>query len=268
MPLFTFIAGYLMGYQIQNKKYDSFKSFAWKKVHRLLVPYILLGALMIILQPGVPYGWTGLIYGSPNHMWYCLMLFYCYILFFLITRYTKEWINTLLAMLSLCVILMYRNMWGVYFDWHLVGGFELVAYFYFWFWLGVKLFTYKDIFYSISGALAMGTLYVFTRGLSKEIAFIILLLLLCLLISRTWKFPEAIQHIIDRFAKCGFGIYVFHHLILWDASHINAVAKYVMPLCETHYILMPIGMFIIALGLSYILTELSLRTTVGKYLLA
>lgn len=268
MPLFTFIAGYLMGYQLKNKKYDSFKSFAWKKVHRLLVPYFILGALMVIIQPGVPYGWKGLIYGSPNHMWYCLMLFYCYILFYMISKYAKIWLNSLIAMLSLYINIKFADWGAIYHELHFIGGAEIAAYFYFWFWLGSTLYKHKYSLYSVSGVLVLFSIYMFTKGVSKEVAYVSLLLLLCLWISNTWKIPLNVQHFIERFAKCGFGIYVFHHLILWDASHINAVAKYIMPLCEIHYILMPISMFVITLGTSYLLTELSLRTKVGKYLLS
>ena len=63
MPLFTFIAGYLMGYQLENNKYEQFALFVKKKARRLLVPYILFGALMIIAQPGLG-EWRNLLYGN------------------------------------------------------------------------------------------------------------------------------------------------------------------------------------------------------------
>lgn len=267
MPLFVFIAGYLMGYQMQNKKYDNLWSFTKKKVHRLLIPYIVLGAIMVLLQPGIPYGWNGMLYGVPNHLWFCLMLFYCYMIFFLVERYAKDWIQTLLAMISLLICMKYGNMWALYRDYHLLGGVEFVGYFYFWFWFGTIVYKHNKVVVSMSGTIVFTVLYMFTHGIVKEIAFIFLLLIVASWIVNARKIPDAAKSIIERFAKYSFGIYVFHHLILWDVTHIDAISKYVLPLYETHCILMPIGMFIVALGLSYILTDLSLRTKIGKYIL-
>ena len=268
MPLFVFIAGYLMGFQKENKKYNDFRIFAKKKVHRLLIPYVILGALMVLLQPGIPDGWEGMLYGSPNHMWFCLMLFYCYILYYVMNQYTKEWMHTAVAIVSLGLILKYHSMWYIYSDIHIIGGFEIAAYFYFWFWFGACVYKTKDSLRSISAIIFIGAMWVMMKGTIREMAYVMFLLAVSIQIVRVWKMPEKVKNGLERIAKYSFGIYVFHHLILWDVIHVDIVSKYVLPLCETHYILMPIVMFIVAFGLSYILTGLSLQTKVGKYLLS
>lgn len=83
MPLFTFLAGYLFCYQYEEKgKYREFKGFLKSKVHRLLIPFLVIGSLMNLTMYGRSL--TEILYGQPNHLWYCLMLFYVYIVFWFI----------------------------------------------------------------------------------------------------------------------------------------------------------------------------------------
>lgn len=62
MPLFTFIAGYLLAYLMSIGKYVSTKEFLLKKVHRLLIPYVILGILMTVAQPNLTWGGGGIIW--------------------------------------------------------------------------------------------------------------------------------------------------------------------------------------------------------------
>lgn len=272
MPLFTFIAGYLMGYQIERKKYDTFNVFTRKKVHRLLIPYLILGALMIVLQPGIPGGWNGMIYGVPNHMWYCLMLFYCYMLFYIISNFTKEWVDVLVAMGSLALNMKYGSMWILYDKFHIIGGIELPIYFYFWFWLGSYIFKHRQEFFSITNAMLLLTVYLLARphvqAIFRNIAYILVLLQITYWLVHVTKWPEWVRKLFGSIAMCSFGIYVFHHLFLWDATHIDILSQYVLPLCSEHYVLMPIALTMVAFAMSWGVTALLLKTKTGKYLLA
>ena len=72
MPLFTFLAGYLFCYLFEEKgKYKEFKSFLISKINRLLIPFLVLGTLMNLTMYGKDR--VDILYGQPNHMWYCLI---------------------------------------------------------------------------------------------------------------------------------------------------------------------------------------------------
>lgn len=139
MPLFTILAGYLFHYLLIEKgKYCEFKPFLENKVNRLLIPFLVLGALMNLTQYGKHI--TDLLYGQPNHLWYCLMLFYVYIACWLTQKYLSERLNIVLCLISFCVItidgigaLSHRVIAGLYVPIYYYG------YFYFGFWFRKNL---------------------------------------------------------------------------------------------------------------------------------
>lgn len=271
MPLFTFIAGYLMGAQTMSNKYGDLKVFTKRKLQRLMIPYIVIGSIVIIAQGQGMAEWKGMLYGNPNHLWYCLMLFYCYIIFYVLSNYTKEWLNALTGIVSLLLILKYKSMWGIYDDCHLIGGLEIAAYFYFWFWIGAMIYKYREIVCTKSCFASALLLYIFTNAriypILREMAYHVLLLIVSMWFAQTWNMPEKVKTIISKVSKYSFGIYVFHHVILWDSIHIEVISQYLLPLYEKHDIIMPILMYVVAFGLSYALTDLSLRTKAGRFLL-
>lgn len=86
MPLFTFIAGYLFCFLLKEKgKYQRFKEFFINKTHRLLIPFLVLGSIINLCEYGKDI--VDLLYGTPNHLWYCLMLFYVFIAAWLANKY-------------------------------------------------------------------------------------------------------------------------------------------------------------------------------------
>lgn len=108
MPLFTFLAGYLFYYLHEVKgKYRDFREFFLNKVHRLLIPFLIIGSLMNLTMYGRRL--TEILYGQPNHLWYCLMLFYIYVLFWLIHNKLGNKLNMLCAFLSFCVVFYYGS---------------------------------------------------------------------------------------------------------------------------------------------------------------
>lgn len=108
MPLFTIIAGYLFCYLLNEKsKYAEFKGFVINKVHRLLIPFLVLGTIMNLSQYGK--NLVDLLYGQPNHLWYCLMLFYCFIICWLVEKKFSWKLNVVLMLFSFIVVLTGKN---------------------------------------------------------------------------------------------------------------------------------------------------------------
>lgn len=103
LPLFTFIAGYLFYFiRVEKKRYIQFEDFLLNKVHRLLIPFLILGTIINLLEYGKNF--IDVFYGLPNHLWYCLMLFYVYTMFWIIDRYMGNKWNLAMAIVSSCVV--------------------------------------------------------------------------------------------------------------------------------------------------------------------
>lgn len=271
MPLFVIIAGYLMKYQLIGNKYKDGRIFLRKKAHRLLMPYLVLGSILLLLQPGLN-DWKDMLYGMPNQMWFCLMLFYCYILFYALETKSPQWVSAIFASASLFLNMQYGNMGIVCDKLHLIGGMEIALYYYFYFWLGARVFDNWKSLYTLPSAMIILTVYCFANTLIKPVfktvAYIVLLMIIAYWFARNVNWPEWVNKVVDRVAKCSFGVYVFHHLILWDATHIDIFSQYTLPFFETHYIMAPIVAVVSTFVVSMLLTDMLLKTKIGRYLLS
>ena len=76
LNMFVFISGYLYGYlYIFRNKYRHPSEVIRNKVIRLLLPYCVWGAFMVVAFPW--YDWKDMLYGV-SHMWFLLMLFWVF----------------------------------------------------------------------------------------------------------------------------------------------------------------------------------------------
>ena len=269
MPLFTFLAGYLFYYQLQRGKYEEYKSFLKSKIHRLLIPYLILGSAIVYLK--YDYGKTliDVLYGVPNHMWYCLMLFYCYAIYWFVEKKLGSFANACLAVLSLAVYSRFNSMWELYESHQWVSGIEIAAYFYIFFYLGGMCYKYRDIlFKGWKSAMIFLLFYIFVK-----IPFVrIMSYMLCVFeianIASVYVTKSSIfTEIMQKIDACSMGIYVIHSILLWNISHWPPILKYTAPIFEGHYIIAPIVVVILVFIISCGLTDLLLKTKVGKFLL-
>jgi hypothetical protein len=90
-----------------------------------------------------------------------------------------------------------------------------------------------------------------------------LLLLGCVRLFVRYKLLKN-SEFIDKLGEYGFGIYVFHHWIAWNFVHLPEV----LPIMQNHYILFQMFFTLIVFILSYLVTALSLKSKVGRFLLA
>ena len=76
LNMFVFISGYLYGYlYIFRNKYRHPSEVIRNKVIRLLLPYCVWGAFMVVAFPW--YDWKDMLYGV-SHVWFLLMLFWVF----------------------------------------------------------------------------------------------------------------------------------------------------------------------------------------------
>lgn len=133
LEAFVFVSGYLFSFSYYTlKKNDTFLSFCWKKIKRLIIPSIIFSMVYFFLF----YQYSGvdvLIYRILNgcgHMWFLPMLFWCSIAGWIIIRINLNDVCKLflLAFLSMVVpdILPFRIGTAAIFMFYFYGG--VVAY--------------------------------------------------------------------------------------------------------------------------------------------
>ena len=272
MPLFTIIAGYLFCYLLNEKnKYAEFKGFVINKVHRLLIPFLVLGTIMNLSQYGK--NLVDLLYGQPNHLWYCLMLFYCFIICWLVEKKFSWKLNVVLMLFSFIVVLTGKN----YLSRLPLGLFQPV-YFYGFFYFGYlfrKLYVKKHlqnkafVFCSIAVYLAFCVKHSKYTQLPLALSHAILAFWLATSICnlKLVMNNKKINNVINVVSKYSFGIYVLHQWIIWNMTREPHLLAYTKPVLEQHYIFAPIIASVTIFFFCFVMTHFLCKTKVGRYFL-
>lgn len=275
MPLFTFISGFLFSFLIAKGKYGEFKLFLWNKTQRLIIPFFILGTLVTITSydryiSDIPWG-------EGSHLWFCAMLFWCFMIMWPVVKLTPERYNkeTLYLVLSLCIILQlyYGSNWtmefrlplglhnSLYFLGYFVAGYlfytmpKLIA------WLRKNIIFLAIIYIACCLVILLGLPVigkVCTLIHNYLYSFLLVALFSNCLLSNS-KGSEFVKNV----CKYSFGIYVFHEWISWNFCHIPLVKG----LINEHFIIFSVINFVCVFMLSYLITFLMMKTKIGKYLL-
>lgn len=265
MPLFTILAGYLFYYLFNEKgKYKEFKPYFFNKVNRLLIPFLVLGSVINLCEYGKNI--TDILYGTPNHLWYCLMLFYVYIVFWIVERYLGTKINFLLAIISI-VLVTYFGTGAL--SVRLLGGIFLPIYYYGYFFIGYIFRKYQGKLTDRKTVLLILAVSLYLSCSLLDISRLIVVIsvsyfILLYYIANTQRVKSIIgggkiSNVISVFSKYSFGIYVFHQWILWNLTREPHCLSIVKPLLETHYVTAPIILVITVFAVSWLLTHYSLK---------
>lgn len=272
MPLFTFMAGYLFCFLLKKKqKYQEFKPFLQNKVHRLLIPFLLLGALTNLTEVNRNF-LQDMFYGKPSHLWYCLMLFYCYIACWLIEKRGQKY-NIAAMCVSMAVVIA-KGKGGLALN--VPFGLFLPVYYYCYFYIGYLVFQYKENFlrlmkkYWMVVFLGYGALSILDKShliLIHSLSYISLLLFVfnsgganSVKLSQ----DKLLTRVLNSIAKCSMGIYVFHQWIIWNITRPEFLHDFI----HERYIIFPLLCWILIFMLSWLMTHLLTKyTRVGRYLL-
>lgn len=274
MPLFTFIAGYLFCFLLKEKgKYLRFKEFFINKTHRLLVPFLVLGAIINLCEYGKNI--VDLLYGTPNHLWYCLMLFYVFIAAWLASKYLRGGgLNLILMLLSFLVVCYGRGALSV----KIPLGLYLPLFYYGFFYAGFvfrerleqRFYDYK-ILIGLAFCIYVFSCMFYNRHMTLLLALsqIILLFVVSKWFCNTNFYSNSLklQKYIDVASKYSFGIYVLHQWIIWNMTREPHLLAYTKPMLEQHYVIAPIIASITIFSLCLVITCLLCKTKVGRYFL-
>lgn len=259
MPLFTAISGFVYAYLRSQGKYQNIKDFFKKKVKRLLIPYFIIGTLVVFTI--ADWNPISILYGDAHHLWYCAMLFWCFVFIRL-----YENVPSIVKFLMLAIGVVF-NFISIPNDFNILGFFTGAKFFPF-FILGYYLPSYLSklqvggakiiivliwMICVISAEFIGGNTFIFLRS-------IMFVLFLFAIVPTNIK----VGNFVTKISSYSFGIYVFHEWILWNVAHIDALHPFIIE----HQVLYPLIAFVLTLSISILLTKYSLKTKVGKFLLA
>lgn len=262
MPLFTMISGFVYCYlQKYEGKYNCKRELIKGKIKRLLFPYFIIGTIVVFTISD----WNpqSIIYGDAHHLWFCAMLFWCFL--------EIEFFEILPLWIKPVLILICIASGFVYYGYDILYAYRSLHYFPY-FLMGYYL---VDLLPLIQAKLAIRVVIVLFAVLMIGITFLNIKYISSLsFLTYTFIFPLSLfsivpinikpQKMVSLISTYSFGIYVFHEWFLWNIAHI----KYVQSLIIEHQIIYPIIMFVAIFFISTVLTHYSLKTKIGKYLLS
>lgn len=263
LPIFFVLAGYLYGYKRYMGGYNNFVKFIQKKFLRVIVPYILVGFLIVFVQKQPVYS---LLYGI-SHLWFLMTIFECYIAGRLIDGILKGGTKYKLLFLLFCFVLI--TIQGRY----SINIWELT----------IKQFCQYFPFYAIG--MILGSLNLNKQKLVREeVVVTICSLLIMIVIAVLFKIDGLLRifgliFVVSFFAlfrnfpninisaitisldKCSMGIYIVHHILIQEMNSINVFYN----LMAVNNILYPIIQFVVITAVSWLIVYILKKNSWGKY---
>ncbi len=284
LEAFVFISGYLFAFQrITLNKKTSFGALVVNKLKRLILPSAIFSILYFIIF----YSYHGLgnafysIFNGCGHMWFLPMLFWCFIGGWLLeqVKISDGWKLVFLICLNL--------FWPISLPLQISKATNYLVYFY----GGFVAYKHRDnILSSISHKhivwswVVFGIVFFIFRPLKETLTyeenatrFLNILIgfgcdacqliyaivgTIAFYITVLWYSQNhQIRPFIIKLASSCFGIYLFQQFILqglyYKTDFAAAVGPYWLPWCG----------FVIAAVISWLLSDLLLRTKTGKFLI-
>lgn len=278
LEAFTFISGYLFGFQLERKK-PTWWDMVATKLKRLIIPSIVFGIIYLFLFNiffGQNYNinWKDIIFrviAGAGHLWYLPMLFLCFLFTFILEKIK---INRKLKLAGLFLV-SFASVYRIPFDFNTV--FHYLPFFY----LGVYMYNnppqkvnvwrtvillslfaivlvavtiFRDFHSSLS--LWQKTILWYIKQLYATIGTLGIFFV-CIVLGKKRQPSNGIL----QFNACCFGIYIFHQFILVFLYYHSSIPA----LCGS-YLLPWIGLFL-SFSIAYVFTWLLRKTNPGKYLL-
>lgn len=276
MPLFTFISGFLFYFLFKEKgKYRDFLPFVTGKVKRLLVPFLFFGLLLPLSSIGYPdvlvFVRDKMLVGEGGHLWYCPMLFWCFIFAFVLLKINNKWLVAVFCALSLFLCCSYEFVWSLPFK--LPLGIGNACYYFVYFFAGGVVCNYRQALSQklvpkrwllLAAYVLVALVFRYFKPVLPFQAVLYALVLWVFVLYFSEKGKLAYSSRVASLSKMCFGVYIFHHWLAWNFTHFSGL----QPLFQQHYILFTVVLLFVVGGLSVLFTWLALKTRVGRLLLA
>lgn len=246
--------------------YDDTVKFIKGKWQRVLMPYIIVGAFLCLLQ----HRNIGQMLNGISHLWFLLTIFECYLFGRVVEpvlHMTEHKRQCLIAILILFIILAPYRLPSIRF-------------------LSLSQFVSYFPFYLIGMLASKVNFGIFAKYKSKMLTLIILLVLLFALqqvyikrglitvffgislvsmmfaYARLLNIPELPSWLISL-DKCSMGIYIVHHIIIQELITMGVFRS----LATDYYHIFPCVLFIVVTMTSWMITWATKKNRYSKYIL-
>lgn len=276
MPLFTFLAGYIFMYSLVSKSsYGDFSSFFKNKLKRLVIPFLVIGTMVCATAPerylvDIPFG-------EGSHLWYCMMLFWCFIISWVSHTKGNSKTDAFIYFASVLFATYSGSVWST--PVNLPVGLDNAFFYINYFIGGMYVYSYREkikeklsikllalllISYVIICGMYLGhTPYLaYAWTIIKPSLYILVLVVFVYILG--YKLSDAPNRTITTFSKYSFGIFVFHEWLSWDLYHFQPLYDVFTQAPILYAFIFTILDFIVSITL----THYCLKTRIGKFLLA
>lgn len=278
---FALISGYIFSFKMSSNNYDNYYTFVFKKIKRLIVPYVFIMFFWVLPISDYYFNFTTqeivnkyILAESPSQLWFLWMLFWVFVLSWPLYKYLMNHKYILLLTIAFC--------YGV----SIVGNYIIPNYFGIWtalsymptFWCGIIIRGKKlNWLKSIScwkWIIADIALCVFSNVISLDGNLILkladsFLILLTHIVGALMAF-FVLQHLAIKFEKIqdnnvfdilkkhSFTVYLLHQQIIYVCISIlnGKINPYIHVLV----------IFAIALCLSIIISQLLNKSKITSFL--
>lgn len=280
MPMFVFISGCIFSFQYEEKGYYhqllNYKGLVWKKVVRLIVPYVFWALLWVApylclmgYRPNVlGYLFHGIALSTDcAHLWYLLMLFICFILFQPLNLLLDYFKLPKFSILIIAAVLycLPDFKWMLYFQLHSTKIYFL------WFCLGYCFYIYrknilKYLLFLIPISLLLGFLLnenpeIMQVSFFKEWVMALAGILVFLYVSKIIPSVLLQNNLYKLISKNNFGIYLIHPILIYAIFYFAqhwSINPYL--LCVVTFVLV----MVLSIGISELLRKVNLGWAMGE----
>lgn len=289
LEIFALVSGYVFAYQsLVLKRSYRFLPFVWKKFKRLIIPMLVFGLVyyFCFLYDFSLFEWKEFVitlFSGCGHLWFLPMLFWCFLAIWTIDRFK---LSSWLTLLFLAGVTLLPP------PYHLPFGLSRLPHFVFYVYAGYFLWTKRKwliekclnkttiVFLWIAYVVlvivrnafmpeshgpmpliekaVIVTIPRFVNLLMSCFGVMALYLSVCMVTTKEAYRPK--QWVIDASGDC-YGVYVFHQFILVALYFFTPFVSLIHPL------LTPWVGFVVILTFSLLLTRLTLKTKVGRFLI-
>lgn len=260
IPIFTMMSAYIYAYLNSEHRYEQTYSFLIKKTKRLLIPYIIWGISICIIQK---YEFKYLLYGI-SHLWYLLFIFEAFILFHFI-QLISHWYKYIILILSYTIICIIQYVYPTpYFG--LEHFIKYMPYFvigyHLYFWLEKVRVKSSSLYIAAIIGLSSFILEYITMHNRLILAGLGLIIIICAIALCKQKESKLMyKEKLLKLDKYMMGIYIIHHIIIQEMNRSSIGQLYMR-----HDIIYPLFQLIFCFCMSLFITYCLQKTRIGKYL--
>lgn len=266
LPIFFLISGFLFGVKRNVGGYNNVSKFIQNKAVRVLVPYVIIGVFLCLLQHR---DFTQMLDGI-SHLWFLLVIFECYVLGKLmeaIIWMSSKKQNILMSVAIMFFLFVSHRFYFI----QILGISKLMIYFPYYI-VGMLIcnanFAEHKNFQKYQLPLIITLLVLFALEqyfFSKRLLTVVLGM--CVVLCSFSYFRsldiKSVPGWMKSLDKCSMGIYIVHHILIQEMNGIS----YFREIATTHYYIYPIIQFLIITIVSWGFVALCRKNKYSKYVL-